>query len=398
MKRIISLLLIVVCSSAFSQQTTYQKKIRELKIDYWIKIGLTKSFAEKLVDNKLTSKETQELKKIDKAIFISQNSPTGLELTKKLNLDLKDAEKLKTTAEINIENSENFKNTDMYFLKNQISNKIQSWLKKGEFEKTDDYNLRINSKSLDSIFKKSALTNIEYLTRIYDGGHSGTEIKLGKYNADKELFEAYLKSEKFNITGNIKVPFDEAQKFKIDYNDYRPKLDLIDLKIWKNNLVPTKLKIYNKQNENSKEYTAIFDFNQTELKDIILTQNDTFYSNYNLNFDLVREESENKIMAARASNAPIQAEFPNGIQAFRHKVSNNLDTSNVDAEGEVSATISFIVEIDGTLSNISVKGNNNSFNKAAAEAVKQIKTKWIPAKENQKDIRSQFSVVLNANF
>ena len=55
-------------------------------------------------------------------------------------------------------------------------------------------------------------------------------------------------------------------------------------------------------------------------------------------------------------------------------------------------TVKFIVEPDGSLSNISAKGENQSFNEEAELAVKTIQVKWIPGEANGKKIKSLYSM------
>ena len=58
-------------------------------------------------------------------------------------------------------------------------------------------------------------------------------------------------------------------------------------------------------------------------------------------------------------------------------------------------TVKFIVEPDGSLSNISAKGENQSFNEEAELAVKAIQVKWIPGEANGNKIRSLYSMPMN---
>ena len=55
-------------------------------------------------------------------------------------------------------------------------------------------------------------------------------------------------------------------------------------------------------------------------------------------------------------------------------------------------TVKFIVEPDGSLSNISAKGENQSFNEEAELAVKTIQVKWIPGEVNGTKIKSFYSM------
>ena len=49
------------------------------------------------------------------------------------------------------------------------------------------------------------------------------------------------------------------------------------------------------------------------------------------------------------------------------------------SKATISSALTFTVEPDGTISDISAKGENQSFNEEIERAVKSIQTKWIPA-------------------
>ena len=73
----------------------------------------------------------------------------------------------------------------------------------------------------------------------------------------------------------------------------------------------------------------------------------------------------------------VEASFHGGMEAFRAKVSENFDASSMSGdEGLVNATVSFVVETDGTISNIKAKGSNADFNAEAERTIKKIKGKW----------------------
>ena len=92
----------------------------------------------------------------------------------------------------------------------------------------------------------------------------------------------------------------------------------------------------------------------------------------------------------------MEADFLGGINAFRNKVNENFDTSSVESEsGEViKGTITFVVETDGTISNVKVNGANADFNKEAEKTIKKIKGKWNPAKLQGEKVRSYFRFCL----
>lgn len=92
------------------------------------------------------------------------------------------------------------------------------------------------------------------------------------------------------------------------------------------------------------------------------------------------------------------AEYPGGINAFRNKVIGNFDSSSVEAEGTVSGEITFVVERDGSITDIKVNGKNTDFNSEAVRTVKSIKTKWAPAKINGQSVRYRFRMPMKLNF
>ncbi len=91
-----------------------------------------------------------------------------------------------------------------------------------------------------------------------------------------------------------------------------------------------------------------------------------------------------------------RAEFPLGYNAFRNKISNNLDVSEI--ESDANCEITFVVERDGSLTDIKAKGNNEIFNKEAIRAVASIKEKWTPGYYKGVPVRSRFKVPLNIKF
>ncbi|RKE88796.1 protein TonB [Epilithonimonas arachidiradicis] len=95
------------------------------------------------------------------------------------------------------------------------------------------------------------------------------------------------------------------------------------------------------------------------------------------------------------SEVDVAADFKGGINAFRQKVSQNFDTESVDHSGMVSGIITFVVERDGSITNIKVTGQNADFNKEAERTVKSIKTKWTPAQLNGKTVRSSFRMPIS---
>ncbi len=105
-----------------------------------------------------------------------------------------------------------------------------------------------------------------------------------------------------------------------------------------------------------------------------------------------------------ADNSPktsvdIEAVFNGGINAFRNKVVSNFDTSVMEGTGEVvKTTVIFIVEKDGSISDVTATGANSDFNRAAVKTIKSIKGKWVPAKINGENVRSYFKFPISMQF
>lgn len=94
------------------------------------------------------------------------------------------------------------------------------------------------------------------------------------------------------------------------------------------------------------------------------------------------------------------AEFPGGgINAFRKKVETSFDTSAMDGdEGTVKTEITFVVEKDGSITDVKASGSNKNFNEEAMRTVRSIKNKWSPAKINGTAVRYRFRLPISMNF
>ncbi|GEJ47032.1 MULTISPECIES: energy transducer TonB [unclassified Chryseobacterium] len=94
------------------------------------------------------------------------------------------------------------------------------------------------------------------------------------------------------------------------------------------------------------------------------------------------------------------AEYPGGMGALRKFLGDNFDTSLMEGgEGTLKAKLKFVVEKDGTVSNVTIeeKSPNGDFNNEAMRVVKKLK-KWTPAKRNGESVRSYYSVPFTMNF
>lgn len=93
-----------------------------------------------------------------------------------------------------------------------------------------------------------------------------------------------------------------------------------------------------------------------------------------------------------------EAVFSKGNAEFQRLIAENFRLKKIRANSLITCEIKFIVERDGTLSNFTATGENESFNKEAIRAVTKIKEKWIPATINGQAVRERFKIPLTINF
>ena len=106
-----------------------------------------------------------------------------------------------------------------------------------------------------------------------------------------------------------------------------------------------------------------------------------------------------------------EAVFPEGgIDGFRNLLASKVDADKIDeyegagrsrkwifrkkpiSKATISSVLTFTVEPDGTISDISAKGESQSFNEEIERAVKSIQTKWIPAEVKGEKVISKYYV------
>ncbi|KQS90082.1 energy transducer TonB [Chryseobacterium sp. Leaf394] len=88
------------------------------------------------------------------------------------------------------------------------------------------------------------------------------------------------------------------------------------------------------------------------------------------------------------------AEFPKGINIFRDKFNKVMVTSSFESatEKKFKTIVSFVVERNGSISDVQAKGINVDFDAEVIKAVKSIKDKWKPAKYKGETVRSRFRI------
>jgi len=86
-------------------------------------------------------------------------------------------------------------------------------------------------------------------------------------------------------------------------------------------------------------------------------------------------------------------EFPGGINKFYTFVGNNFNRPELDAEKTLKVYVSFVIEKDGSMTDIEVKRDPGyGMGKEAIRVLKSLKTKWSPGMVNGKAVRTAYNL------
>jgi len=89
----------------------------------------------------------------------------------------------------------------------------------------------------------------------------------------------------------------------------------------------------------------------------------------------------------------VNPSFPGGINAFLSYVGKNFRTPEVELDGTMKVFVSFVVEKDGSLTDIKViKDPGYGLGAEAIRVLKSLKTKWQPGKKNGKAVRAYYNL------
>jgi len=86
-------------------------------------------------------------------------------------------------------------------------------------------------------------------------------------------------------------------------------------------------------------------------------------------------------------------EFPGGINKFYSYVGNNFEKPELDSENAVRITVAFVVEKDGSMTDIRVlKDPGYGLGREAIRVLKSLKTKWSPGMIDGKAVRTAYNL------
>ncbi|PXY39850.1 energy transducer TonB [Flavobacterium cheongpyeongense] len=86
-------------------------------------------------------------------------------------------------------------------------------------------------------------------------------------------------------------------------------------------------------------------------------------------------------------------EFPGGMSKFYTYVGNNFNRPELDAEKTLRVYVSFVIEKDGSMTDITVKNDPGyGLGKEAIRVLKSLKTKWTPGILEGKPVRTAYNL------
>ena len=92
-------------------------------------------------------------------------------------------------------------------------------------------------------------------------------------------------------------------------------------------------------------------------------------------------------------------EFPGGINKFYSYVGNNFEKPEIDNTGSMKIYVSFVIERDGSMTDIQVKRDPGfGLGKEAIRVLKSLKTKWAPGMINGQAVRTAYNLPITVQM
>ena len=100
---------------------------------------------------------------------------------------------------------------------------------------------------------------------------------------------------------------------------------------------------------------------------------------------------DNTILSSNAVDK--MPEFPGGIKKFYTYVGNNFEKPELDSENAIQVSVSFVIEKDGSMTDIKVlKDPGYGLGAEAIRVLKSLKTKWSPGMFEGKAVRTSYNL------
>lgn len=92
-------------------------------------------------------------------------------------------------------------------------------------------------------------------------------------------------------------------------------------------------------------------------------------------------------------------EFPGGIAKFYAYVGNNFEKPEIDGEQTINVYVSFVIEEDGTMSNIKVlRDPGYGLGTEAIRVLKSLKAKWVPGMIAGQAVRTSYDLPIKVKL
>jgi protein TonB len=101
--------------------------------------------------------------------------------------------------------------------------------------------------------------------------------------------------------------------------------------------------------------------------------------------------TDNTIVSSSALDK--MPEFPGGIKKFYSYVGNNFENPEIDSENAIQVSVSFVIEKDGSMTDIKViKDPGYGLGTEAIRVLKSLRTKWAPGMIEGKAVRTAYNL------
>lgn len=92
-------------------------------------------------------------------------------------------------------------------------------------------------------------------------------------------------------------------------------------------------------------------------------------------------------------------EFPGGINKFYTYIGKNFDSPEINEERTIRIYVSFVVEKDGSMSDVQVKNDPGyGLEKEAIRVLKSLRTKWVPGMIGSKAVRTSYNLPITVQM
>ena len=101
-------------------------------------------------------------------------------------------------------------------------------------------------------------------------------------------------------------------------------------------------------------------------------------------------------LTVRTSELDKLPTYPGGMKNFYEFVANNFDRDNLEEGDVVKVNVSFVIERNGSMTDIKVMENvNSAVSKEAIRVLKSLKTKWTPGMKDGDSVRTFFTLPIS---